>query len=426
MIYALGVSRELETAMFQAWQHGKVAADHLELVGKAEGPFGYASEVYYNISVPGGARVSRKYGPHIELLANEGFPVDTEKILRTLDWILVGEAQDSSQWLRARLAQDKLFRVRSPDMQCEQRYKQVFYKYQAFIFGFYYQLLGQIISFEKAYTADFFYGIWGTHSTSFLAMCTQLGRCLRRDEKATRSQILYILAAMYNGRYKTFYPNSTLPKLVGVIGQISVLTLPLIRITDDPKEISKIALVDVPIVDLVANSADGDLMASEGGGPRFEYPSENDHAVAITRPASPASKWTVYPCMSTVLKGDRTDGVVMAARCGKRLVGWFNPLAADVSFLGSAYVTESYSEETVVAFEVKDEHWEAGKILQPNPNQPGSEFGVVHSHGSSSLRYAAAGFYAERGEEIAIARTASEFSGAFDRVQAQDQGIVIA
>lgn len=130
--------------------------------------------------------------------------------------------------------------------------------------------------------------------------------------------------------------------------------------------------------------------------------------------------------MSIALGGGNTGGVVMAARCGKRHVVWCNPLSTNVSFLSSAYLADSYSEEGVHAFEVKDEHWEAGRVFQPNPNHPGSEFVVVHSHGSSSLWYAAAGFYAEKGEEIGIARSAGEFSGAFDRVQAQDQGVVIA
>lgn len=105
---------------------------------------------------------------------------------------------------------------------------------------------------------------------------------------------------------------------------------------------------------------------------------------------------------------------------------WFNSLAADVPFLSSACLKESFGEVKVHEFEITDEHWQASIGLQPFADRPGYEFGVVRSHGSPSLRYAAAGFYAEIGEEIAISRSASEFSGAFDRVQAQDQGIVIA
>ncbi|KAG9186311.1 hypothetical protein G6011_02867 [Alternaria panax] len=426
MIDVLGVGRSLEDAMLQAWQRGTDAADDLALVGKADLPYGSINEIYYILEVTSGARVSRRYGPHIGMLADQGFPTDTKKILETLEWILVGEPPDSSRWLQNHVAQDYLLRVDSAAVLRDVEYNQVFFKYQACVFGFYYQLLRSVLCFNLVEPAAFFHGIWGVHSTTFLAMCTQLGRSLRRDERASRAHILYVLSAMYNGRRKIFSTTSPLPRLVGVLGPISVLALPLIRTTDDPERISKIAVVDLPIVDLNAESADADLMASEGGGIRFAFPTEPNHAAALTRPTGPTNEWVVYPYMSMALSGESTSGVVMAALCGRRLVGWFNPLAADISFLSSAYLRESPSEEGVVAFEVKDEHWETGKALQPDPNHRGFAFGVVHSHGSPSLRYAAAGFYAETGEEVVIARSAKEFSGAFGRLQGQDQGIVIA
>jgi hypothetical protein len=428
MIDALGVGRALENAMYKAWQYGKDAAVPLELVGEADGPFENEKEVYYSLRVSDDARVHKRYDPHIGMLADQGLPADTEKLHDGLERILEGEPADSLRWLLSHVAQEYLLRVDNVEVIREPQYSSVYFKYQALLFGFYYELLRQLLSFDfdLVETTAFFHGIWGTHSMTFLAMCTQLGRCLRRDERASRAHILYVLAAMYNGRRKIFNTSSTLPRLVGVLGPISLLALPLIHTTDDPSEISKIAVVDLPIVDLNADSADGDLMASEGGGLKFEYPSEHCHTTAMVQPSRSAHEWTVHPYMSVALGGQNTSGVVMAARCGKRLVGWFNPIAADISFLSTAYLTKSYSAEEVVAFEVQDEHWQAGKALQPHPERPGFQFGVVHSHGSPSLRYAAAGFYAEKGEEVAIARSSGEFSGAFDRLQAQDRGIVIA
>jgi hypothetical protein len=62
-----------------------------------------------------------------------------------------------------------------------------------------------------------------------------------------------------------------------------------------------------------------------------------------------------------------------------------------------------------MCFEVQNEHWETGRALQLHANRLGCDFGVVDSHDSPCLRrYAAAGWYAERGEEGAIARSASE------------------
>ena len=426
MIDALGVGRLLENLMKQSWQRGKIAAGTMELSGQADGPYEATEEVYYILQVSDDAYVSKKYEPHIGMLADQGLPADTESTYSALEWILQGEPPDCSRWLHNHVAQDYLLRVDNIDTAPEERYKPVYLKYQAFVFGFYYRLLTQLLSFQLIEATAFFQGIWGANSTTFLAMCTQLGRCWRRDEKVSRAHMLYILSSMYNGRRKIFDATSKLPRLVGVLGPISVLTLPLVRTTDDPREISRIAIVDLPIVDLSAEGTDGDLMASEGGGIHFESPGKDDRPTTITQPAGPTDKWTVHPRMSMILGGDGTSGVVMAARCGKRLVGWFNPLAADISFLSPAYVRESYSEGDVVAFEVKDEHWQAGKVLQPSLSNQGSAFGVVRSHNSPSLRYAAAGFYAERGEEIAIARSATEFRGAFDRIEAQDRGMIIA
>jgi hypothetical protein len=78
------------------------------------------------------------------------------------------------------------------------------------------------------------------------------------------------------------------------------------------------------------------------------------------------------------------------------------------------------------AFEIRDEDWEAGRIPRPDTGNNGFQFGVVLSSDSPALRYAAAGFYGENGEEIAIARSATELYAAFDRIEGQEQGVVIA
>ncbi|RAR03454.1 hypothetical protein DDE82_005118 [Stemphylium lycopersici] len=426
MIEALGVSRDLANQMHQAWSRGRDAAEELTLIGGADGSYGYTNEVYYTLQVPSTASITRGYAPHIGMLADQGFPQGTELIYSALEWMLEREPKDSARWLQNHTEREYLLRAETVDDSPRKEHASVFCKYQAFVFGFYYQLLQQILFFDLVHEKAFFQGIWGANSTTFLAMCTQLGRCLRSDEKVSRAHILYMLAAMYNGRRKVFNAQSSAPQLVGIIGPISVLVLPLVRTTDVPEEIWKIAIVDLPIADLTADNADGELMASEGGGLVFHYPSEYDKTVINVQPASPTQEWTVHPYMSIALGGEKTSGVVMAARCGERLVGWFNPLAADISFLSSAYLKESYSEDDVNAFEVKDKHWKAGKPLQPDTTRPGSAFGVVHSHNSGPLRYAAAGFYAEKGEEVAIARSANEFCGAFGRIQAQERGIVIA
>jgi hypothetical protein len=100
-----------------------------------------------------------------------------------------------------------------------------------------------------------------------------------------------------------------------------------------------------------------------------------------------------------------------------------------MAFLGPAYLKEWRSEidrdAKRTGFEVRDEDWQSGRVPRPDPGSDGYGFGVVQSHNSPTLRYAASGFYGELGEEVVIARSADEFYGAFDRTEAQGQGILI-
>lgn len=427
MIGALGVDRPTEDAMGIFWQYGVEAADELKLIGKADGPYEPSKEVHYSLDeVPHHALITKRFAPHIGMIANQGFPVSTQKIYQALEMMLQQEPEGSAEWLQQHIGREHLLRAENAQVVHETERMPMFWKYQALMFGFYYRLLEQILSFDLVEPSAFFHGIWGAQSTTFLAMCTQVGSCLRSSDRVSRAHVLYVLTAMYNGRRKVFNTESSIPQLVGVIGPISILALPLIQTTDIPEEICKFAVVDLLIVDLNADNSDGELMASDGGGTQFVPAGEDAHAGMSVRYVDPASTWTVHPHMSTTVGGEKTSGVVMVARRGKRLVGWFNPLAADISFLSSAYLNMSFSEETVTAFEVKEEDWDSGCVPRPDAERRGYEFGIVHCRDSPAWRYAAAGFYAEQGEEIAIAASGNEICGAFERIQLQGRGMVIA
>ncbi|KAF2654421.1 hypothetical protein K491DRAFT_679687 [Lophiostoma macrostomum CBS 122681] len=429
MIDVLGVGRPLENAMAKAWSYGFEASKDVDLLGQAELPFEDTKEVCYCLDEPPPhALVIKKYSPHIGMLAYHAFPVDLETIYEPLERILEGEPVNSLTWLSRHVEVNHLLRAESAEVKHEKEFIPVFLKYQALVFGFYYGLLGKLICLDLADATAYFRGIWGKQSTTFLAMCTQFSNCLRRESKVSRAHVLYLLSAMYNGRRKVFNANLSMPRLVGVLGPISVLVLPLIRTTDVPEEIWKIAIVDLTIVDLVSDNRDGELLTSDGGGIQFLVADEApDVVVTSIQQGGSTSKWTVNPHMNILFSGEESSGVVMAARCDGRLVGWFNPLAADILFLSSAYTKSAYEEEGEInAFEVKDEDLRAGKAYQPDLSRDGHKFGVVLSNGSAALRYATAGFYGEIGHEVAIAKTRNELYGAFGRLEAQGQGMIIS
>ncbi|OSS53240.1 hypothetical protein B5807_02964 [Epicoccum nigrum] len=429
MIDALRVDRFTEDAMSIAWKRGEQAASGLKLVGQSDGLYEDGGEVYYVVDGHDRANLKKKFPQHIGMLALQGFPVSTQAIYEGIESILVLEPSESPTWLLSHIEVNYLLRAEIAPEELDKKFASVFLKYQALLFGFYYQLLRNVLSFDLTEPSAFFHGIWGTRSTTFLAMCTQLGCSLRRSERASRAHVLYVLAAMYSGRRKVFKPESPIPRLVGVIGPISVLAMPLVRTTDNPEEISKIAVVDLPIADLSADTNEGDLMASDGGGIAFVLARHAGRDLEDIKITDPKAKWVVSPHMAVALESGSTSGVVMAARCGTRLVGWFNPLAADMAFLGPAYLKEWRSEidrdAKRTGFEVRDEDWQSGRVPRPDPGSDGYGFGVVQSHNSPTLRYAASGFYGELGEEVVIARSADEFYGAFDRTEAQGQGILI-
>ena len=123
-------------------------------------------------------------------------------------------------------------------------------------------------------------------------------------------------------------------------------------------------------------------------------------------------------------------GVVMAARRGERLVGWFSTTAADAMFLSEPYCrkrhddeSESNFERCSISFEVSDEDWQKGCAKRVAGDEE-ETIGLVHSLGSPALKYPAAGFYGEIGEEVAI--VTDDVEAAIGGVQLANSGIVIA
>jgi hypothetical protein len=236
-----------------------------------------------------------------------------------------------------------------------------------------------------------------------------------------------MISSMFNGRTKPYVEGSSRRGLVGILGSISVVTLPLMRAVDTPSEIFKFMLCDLPIIDLAPEN-DGEIYAGTGSGIRFDNePILQSNII----PRAPSKKWTMHAKMGVKFAGS-SNGVIMAARCDGRLVGWFNPLVADVLFLTTAYCAQEgeqsivdHDEPTsVLAVEVKDNDWQRGIVPRPARQDAPDGFIVVHSLGCPVLRYAATGFFGNAGDEIAI--STGDVSFAYGRMELQESGVIIA
>lgn len=156
MIDALGVSRSKEDAMTIAWKQGNQATTGLKLVGKSEGPYGDGKEVFYVLDVEKEAEVSKKFEPHIGMLAQQGFPVPTQAIYDGVEKILIQEPSENILWLQSHTQVNYLLRAEIAREELDARFTGLFLKYQALLFGFYYQLLRSILSFDLIEPSAFF------------------------------------------------------------------------------------------------------------------------------------------------------------------------------------------------------------------------------------------------------------------------------
>jgi hypothetical protein len=426
MVETVELPRSVKNRMSMLWKLGSEAAAGFHIHASANIPFSFSSEVSYSIE-NSDASTSR-YAPHLMMLAHHAFPAATEGVLKALEDLLEGIEQKLVVWLQQHTAAEFLSRTEAsmPDRRSD--YMELWTQYQALVLGFYYRLFEPLLVLESVSKDAFFRGVWGLGSTTSLAAFTEFNHVLMSHGSVTRTHVLYLLSMMYGGRTQRFSRGSSASGLLGVLGPISIICMPLHRVTDIPQEIAMFAFADLPIIDL-ASDAEGEIYAGKGCDVQFAAPPDEPEEI---QPHGPEGKWSVHAKMS-MLFGETKPGVVMAARCNGRPVGWFSPLAADVTFLSEAYQQKRHSGEVgyvdsanVRGFSVRDEHWERAQPLRATAVQDNAaDPGLVHSRGNAALRYAAAGIYASVGEEVAIAT--DDIDQAVGRVKGQGiSGIVIS
>ena len=429
--------RNVVNNMIRAWSLGAKATEGMRLKAEPDDLQKIDAEIYYSLEEPeAGPAIFQK---EVILLAGGAFPARTEAVLFAVDRFLEGLEAPLISWLQQITEVDFLKRTEDKLPSKLPRQMDLFLAYQAFIFGFYYKLIEPLLSLDFVQPDACFKGIWGEGSTTFLGMCVEFGSTLRREGKVPRPHLLHLISTMYSGRQKWFSSSTASRGLLGILGTTSVLSKSLLHTSDDPEDIAKFMLADLPILDFVPD-ADGELYAGVGGGITFDQeafigvagegmsgPRGQESMQVHAEP--PSHEWSLHAKMG-LLFGEGGTGVVMAARCAGTLVGWFNPLAADVAFLSSRYQPKRHIGEddhddsfSFSGFQVDDGHWRSGKI--PRPVSAKADYlGIVHSKGSPALRYAAAGFLVEIGEEVAIATDDTEV--AFGRVELQGVGYIIA
>jgi len=427
MIHSVPASRQTINSMIEFWELGSNAASKMKLGATAHLPFiSGETDVYFLLDSDDPERST--FSSSVMMIAGNMFPERSDSLFLAIEKLVENANPNDvlwlSQFLDLRHLKQREGTVKS--MPAESQIN-LLWKFQALIFGFYYGLLEPLVSTDLVHEDAYFRGLWGEGSTMFLGMCIEFGGLLRTDGRVSRTHVLYMLSTMYDARPKSF-PRSSAPSgLLGILGSISVLTSPLFHTTDNPEEISRFVLTDLPVLDLAAES-NGELAGGLGGG----FPSRDlnhDKPMKIS-PRGPGKEWSLHAKMGSLF-GDGDPGVVMAARCAGRLVGWFNPLAADVAFLSEAHLDRRHDnkdkhidQSTVTGYEIHDDHWQSNRLPRPMNQGVPVHIGLVQSRHCPALRYAAAGIFTELGEAVRIAT--DDIDVACNGLTREGEGIVIA
>ena len=424
MIDATTLERKVLNKMDMFWTMGGEAAKKMRLTPTPEPklPFGPESDIYYVLDTKDPTR--NKFSGMLSMIVDHGFPAATHSILFALETLTQGLEDERLQWLHQHTARDYLQReTGQPSGNLQDM--ELWVQYQALVFGFYYKLLEPLVSFDYVQEDVFFRGLWGYGSTTFLGMCAHFAWTMRDSRSISRTHILYMLATMYDGRSKPYSQSTSSAGLVGVLGTISVLALPLLCPTDVPEKIARFAVVDLPVVDLMSDSRE--LYSRQHQSINFVRATAPPRQIT---PRGPEKIWSVHAKLGKLF-GEESNDIMMAARCDGKLVGWFGPLAADFTFLSSCYQDPKHATEkgfedgfTVNGHEILDDHWQNDQVLRPLQEGSIDQCCVVNSRGSAALRYASAGFFANAGEELAI--VSDDTSAAFGRVELSGAGIIIA
>ncbi|ORX98034.1 hypothetical protein BCR34DRAFT_593320 [Clohesyomyces aquaticus] len=385
MIQSIPAKRQVLNRMGLLWDRGCQAAEKFVLVAESEMPVEKSSEIFYRVKSDDVGTQSAD--TKTLTLAGRAFPVegifDTGMVLEAVEDLLEGLDEEVYVWLHRHT--DLSYLQRTATTTGSEKEMGAMLLFQALVFGFYFRLVEPLVSFELVKPDEYCQGLWGFGSNTFLAMCVEFANIIRREDRISRAHILFMLSSMYNGRQKPF-PSTMRHGLVGILGSVSLLTLPLVRAVDTPHGIGKFVMIDLPIADLVAADPDGEIYAGMGNGVSFSPLSAEAGEVSVRKPLG---DWSVHARMGVSVEGGM-NGVIMAAKCSGRLIGWFSPLAADVVFLSTAYEprdhdgkSDDYDTATVRGLEIADQVWQDGRL----PRLVGQDcFWIVQSWGCAPLR----------------------------------------
>ena len=398
MIEAFRRPIPVKNRMALCWAKGAAAAQKVSL--KCYVQDGLYANLYY--SVESFDKTQSRWSPAVLELADYAFPKTSQLLCKSIHDLFGEDAKALNSWLGHNLLMDDvnsgegisntLVMDLTEDISADELDR--FACFQALVYGYWYALLEQLICKDFMEGEIYFSTFWGWRDHRLLSAILPLNRNLCKSGGISRADVLQLLALMYAGRRMA----ETLlvrKQLVGLVGKVSLISLSLLRTSDDPNVVSKIALVSMPILDLLPDR-DGALYTAPALLGLHRSGEKQPMRICI----KPASRtWSIHPKMK--FEDGRIDSVVMVARCDGRLVGTFSPDRADIGIVSGAIKSERAvhdAEDAIDAYEVTEDLLYSGSLWMVDEKVPQ----VIQSHGNVAMRYLSAALSGDHNSIVLI------------------------
>ena len=385
------------------------------------------------------AECTRRWPSATLILAERAFPATDDITCQAIEDLTAGDPSIFHDWLGTNLMYDDStigdLSNSFPDAELD-----LLLCYQALVYGFWYQIVDELLVQDYIQTDILMSGIWGWRETRLLAKLEQLNRTIVKRQPIARVDMIRALAMMFAGRcgkpFESVAEDDVRRQgLMAVLGSISIVSMSLLRIPRLPEDCVKFALVSLPVLDLLGDQ-NGELFSAA----RFDGPQITDASPTelIVFKSSPIKTWSVHPKLNYV--NGRIEDVSMVARCGGVPVNSFCPDLADIAFLNSIHLhsglgddkhssgplenrRESDDEDVkVFGVNVTEDDFLNGIIPASSTDQANPYVKVVHSTKSVAMRYAAIGEHCLVGDEMRILYDKCKLRAEIDRLPRSKNG----
>ena len=391
------------------WHRGAEAAESFGIWSDTN-----EKDIVYHITHD--APCARRWPPSTLNVSKTWFTAADDNICQAIEDFTCRNSAPFEQWIKRCLTEGRTAtQLEDPQIDFSVDELDNLLCFQGLVYGFWYQLLGQLFIPDRLQEDVLISALWGWREAAILVRIIDLSR-ENEAEGIERSLLMRILRRMFLGELgRSFLDEQHHRGLVAIIGPISLVCFSLLQLPELPQDCAKFALVSLPIIELFGDQH-GELLSSNTDDGIVTYQAEPQALGSSVSRMRPRRTWSVHAKLNFV--NGRVENVSMIARCEGVPVHRFPPLMADRLFLAmelhssqdcshSSQISvdrdkgaDDHTKQAYYGNEITGENFLQGSIPLPcimmdDTGDSRTWLTSVHSSESTAMRYAAIGVLSE-------------------------------